>query len=186
MNILLIRKLDRIEDKLDQLNGIEERLRTLEKMLESDTWGDEVRDLTGRFFDLKRDVKRLKGRVDRTSRPIGTATETTGTANTVEVKLGQERDQGQVGTRQQWAFEGVVSALSELGHAPSVFMTPKVDLWNDLGFDDLNLIELVMDLEEKFGITIPDATAYGWMTVGDVVETVKKLSDGANGSTTGD
>jgi acyl carrier protein len=30
------------------------------------------------------------------------------------------------------------------------------DNFNDLGFDSLDRVELVMELEEKFGITFPD------------------------------
>ncbi len=40
---------------------------------------------------------------------------------------------------------------------------------NDLGADSLDTVELVMELEEKFEITIPDEDAEKIQTVGDAV-----------------
>ena len=52
-------------------------------------------------------------------------------------------------------------------------------LVEDLGGDDLDVIELVMTLEEKFNITIDDDEAENIRTVRDVVECVqsKELSN---------
>lgn len=40
---------------------------------------------------------------------------------------------------------------------------------DDLGADSLDIVELVMALEESFGISIPDEEAEGIKTVGDAV-----------------
>jgi len=49
---------------------------------------------------------------------------------------------------------------------------------NDLGADSLDTVELVMALEEEFGIEIPDEDAEKAKTVGDVVAYIdKKLKD---------
>ncbi len=40
---------------------------------------------------------------------------------------------------------------------------------DDLGADSLDIVELVMALEEQFGISIPDEEAEGIKTVGDAV-----------------
>ena len=44
----------------------------------------------------------------------------------------------------------------------------------DLGADSLDTVELVMALEEEFGIEIPDEDAEKAKTVGDVVEYIDK------------
>ena len=44
----------------------------------------------------------------------------------------------------------------------------------DLGADSLDTVELVMALEEEFGIEIPDDDAEKAKTVGDVVEYINK------------
>jgi acyl carrier protein len=45
---------------------------------------------------------------------------------------------------------------------------------DDLGADSLDTVELIMALEEEFGIEIPDDEAEKISTVGDAVEYLKK------------
>ena len=47
-------------------------------------------------------------------------------------------------------------------------------LGDDLELDRLDMVELVMFLEECFGIEIPDEEAGTIVTVGDAIETIKK------------
>jgi acyl carrier protein len=47
-------------------------------------------------------------------------------------------------------------------------------LVEDLGGDSLDMLELIMALEERFGIEVPDEDAEYIKTVRDVVEYVKK------------
>ena len=44
----------------------------------------------------------------------------------------------------------------------------------DLGADSLDLFEMVMSLEDKFGIEIPAEDLEGIKTVGDVVDYIKE------------
>ena len=44
----------------------------------------------------------------------------------------------------------------------------------DLGADSLDVVELVMALEDEFGIDIPDDEVGNIKTVGDAVEYIKK------------
>jgi acyl carrier protein len=48
-------------------------------------------------------------------------------------------------------------------------VTPEASFANDLGADSLDTVELVMALEEEFGIEIPDESAEGIATVQDAV-----------------
>lgn len=43
----------------------------------------------------------------------------------------------------------------------------------DLGADSLDVVELVMALEEKFGIEIPDEDAEKILTVGDAIKYIE-------------
>ena len=45
---------------------------------------------------------------------------------------------------------------------------------NDLGADSLDTVELVMALEEEFGIEIPDSDAEKMATVGDAVKYIEE------------
>ena len=51
---------------------------------------------------------------------------------------------------------------------------PEAEFVKDLGADSLDVVELVMALEEKFDIEIPDEQAEKITTVGDVVKYIEE------------
>lgn len=46
---------------------------------------------------------------------------------------------------------------------------PEATFAQDLGADSLDTVELIMEFEKEFGITIPDDKAEGIQTVGDAI-----------------
>ena len=52
-------------------------------------------------------------------------------------------------------------------------VTENASFVNDLGADSLDTVELVMALEEQFGIEIPDEDAEKMQTVGQAIEYIK-------------
>ena len=48
-------------------------------------------------------------------------------------------------------------------------VTMEASFTNDLGADSLDTVELIMEFEKEFGITIPDDQAEKIATVGDAV-----------------
>lgn len=52
-------------------------------------------------------------------------------------------------------------------------LTPEAKFIEDLGADSLDIVELVMALEEEFGIDIPDEDADKMKTVGDALNYLK-------------
>lgn len=48
-------------------------------------------------------------------------------------------------------------------------VTPEKSFTNDLGADSLDTVELIMEFEKEFGISIPDAQAEKISTVGDAI-----------------
>ncbi len=85
------------------------------------------------------------------------------------------------GSDQGYNIEGSVSALFEkvrsiiadqFGVAASS-ITLKTEFVKDLNADSLDVVELVMALEEKFGIKIPDEQAEKIVNVGDVVRHIE-------------
>ncbi len=48
-------------------------------------------------------------------------------------------------------------------------IVPGASFTDDLGADSLDLVELIMSLEEEFGVEIPDADAESITSVGDAL-----------------
>ena len=53
-------------------------------------------------------------------------------------------------------------------------VTPEASFIDDLGADSLDTVELVMALEEEFGIEIPDEDAEKMATVQEAVDYIKE------------
>ena len=62
--------------------------------------------------------------------------------------------------------------VEQLGVKPEE-VTPEASFVDDLGADSLDTVELVMALEEEFGIEIPDEDAEKIATVGDSVRYIE-------------
>ena len=54
-------------------------------------------------------------------------------------------------------------------------ITPDTTFTDDLGADSIDLFQIVMGLEEAFGIDIPAEEAEKIVTVGDAVEQIKRV-----------
>ena len=55
-------------------------------------------------------------------------------------------------------------------------VTPTAEFSKDLGADSLDTVELIMEFEKEFGITIPDAEAEKISTVGDAISYIEEHS----------
>ncbi len=71
-------------------------------------------------------------------------------------------------------FEEIQEIICEQLKARPEEVKLETSFIDDLGADSLDSIELVMALEEKFNIEIPDEDAEGMNTVDDVIRYVAK------------
>jgi acyl carrier protein len=62
--------------------------------------------------------------------------------------------------------------VEQLGVKPDQ-VTPEAKFIEDLGADSLDTVELVMALEEEFGIEVPDEQAEKLQSVGDVIKYIE-------------
>jgi len=70
--------------------------------------------------------------------------------------------------------EKVKSIISEQLGVKQEEVTPEASFIDDLGADSLDTVELVMALEEEFGVEIPDEHAEKITTVGDAVRYIEE------------
>ena len=55
-------------------------------------------------------------------------------------------------------------------------VTPEATFAQDHGADSLDTVELIMEFEKEFGITIPDDQAEGNKTVGDAIAYIENAN----------
>ncbi len=53
-------------------------------------------------------------------------------------------------------------------------VVPTASFTNDLGADSLDTVELIMDFEKEFAITIPDEDSDKITTVGEAIDYIKQ------------
>jgi acyl carrier protein len=63
--------------------------------------------------------------------------------------------------------------VEQLGVKPDQ-VTPEAKFVEDLGADSLDIVELIMALEEEFGIEVPDEQAEKLLNVGDVTKYIEE------------
>lgn len=84
--------------------------------------------------------------------------------------LGVKKEEPVVASVQERVIE-IISAQMGVGKEQ---VTPETSFVNDLGADSLDTVELVMELEEEFDVTIPDEDAEKIQTVGQAIEYIEK------------
>ena len=72
-------------------------------------------------------------------------------------------------------FEQVRKALASQFELDPESITMETNLIDDLGADSLDVVELIMSLEDDFGIAISDDDAAQLVTVGRIVDYLEKL-----------
>ena len=70
--------------------------------------------------------------------------------------------------------EKVKSIIAEQLGIKAEEITPTASFIDDLGADSLDTVELVMALEEEFGIEIPDEDAEKMTTVGEAIKYIEE------------
>lgn len=71
-------------------------------------------------------------------------------------------------------FERVKKIIVDQLRVDESLVTMDSNIQEDLGADSLDAVELIMALEEEFGIDVQDEEAEKFKTVGDVVRYIEK------------
>lgn len=72
-------------------------------------------------------------------------------------------------------FEKVSKMLAEQLNIDVAEIKPESEVVKDLGADSLDVVELMMALEDEYGVTLPEGEVENVKTVQDIVDMVSKL-----------
>jgi len=72
-------------------------------------------------------------------------------------------------------FDKIKEILSEQFEIEPETITREADIMNDLGADSLDLVELIMTLEEEYGVSATDESVYENRTVGEIADYIETL-----------
>ena len=70
-------------------------------------------------------------------------------------------------------FEKIVAMLADQLGADESDITMDTNIAKDLGADSLDVVELLMAIDDEFGIEIPDEEIENIKTIGDLVEYIQ-------------
>ena len=73
-------------------------------------------------------------------------------------------------------FEIVAKVISERVGCDVTEITAETDVREDLGMDSLDAVELIMELEEELGITMPSDKTADLKTVGEIAALADSLT----------
>ena len=72
-------------------------------------------------------------------------------------------------------FEKIREAIVAQFEVDPDTITMDTDIMNDLGADSLDLVELIMTLEDEFGVSVTDESVYEHKTVGEIASFIESL-----------
>lgn len=75
----------------------------------------------------------------------------------------------------RFMFEKVCNMLAEQLGISADTITPASEVVKDLGADSLDVVELMMALEDEYGVTLPEGEVENLKTVQDIVSMLEKL-----------
>lgn len=70
-------------------------------------------------------------------------------------------------------FEKIAEILADQLDADKDSMTMDTKISDDLGADSLDVVEMLMAIEDEYGIEIPDEDIPNLQTIGDVVDYIQ-------------
>ena len=70
-------------------------------------------------------------------------------------------------------FEKIQKIIADVLNVDLDEITPETTFVDDLGADSLDIFQIIMGIEEEFGIEIPQEEAEKISTVGDAAEAIK-------------
>jgi len=72
-------------------------------------------------------------------------------------------------------YDKIREALASQFEVELDSITRNTNVMNDLGADSLDLVELIMTLEDEYGVSVTDESVYEHKTVGEIADFIESL-----------
>jgi len=72
-------------------------------------------------------------------------------------------------------FERIKEVLATQFEVDPEKITRDTDIMDDLGADSLDLVELIMTLEDEYGVSVTDESVYEHKTAGEIADFIESL-----------
>ena len=82
--------------------------------------------------------------------------------------------QNQIRRRYKMVFEKIKELIVEQLDVDPELITNETDFMKDLEADSLDAVEIILGVEDEYGIEIPDEVAENFTKVGDIVKYVEE------------
>ncbi|MGH3887460.1 MAG: acyl carrier protein [Pseudonocardiaceae bacterium] len=73
-------------------------------------------------------------------------------------------------------LRGLAEIVNEVAGVENSEITPEKSFVDDLDIDSLSMVEIAVQVEDKFGVKVPDDVLGNLKTVGDAVDYVTKTA----------
>ncbi|MBQ1801744.1 acyl carrier protein [Lachnobacterium bovis] len=73
-------------------------------------------------------------------------------------------------------FEKIKAIIVDVLNVDESEITKETTFVDDLGADSLDVFQIIMGIEEEFGVEIPNEEAESIITVGDAVDKIKAVT----------
>ncbi len=147
-----------------------------EDIQECRDWMDEDNELLQLDYSLKNliELKRFKEAMNETYQSDLNDEELQNDLREWRRTKNQQNNNKAFNTNDTNLFETIQAVIAEQLNIDASQVTPEAKFVKDLGVDSLDIVELIMALEERFGIEIFDEQAEKIVNVGDVMRYIEK------------
>jgi acyl carrier protein len=88
----------------------------------------------------------------------------------------RDREKGRTPVTNEEILHGLAEIVNEVAGVETSEITPEKSFVDELDIDSLSMVEIAVQVEDRFGVKVPDDVLANLKTVGDAVDYVAKTT----------
>lgn len=97
-------------------------------------------------------------------------------SETSRLEIAGDRQKGNTPVTNEEILGGLAEIVNEVAGVETSEITPDKSFVDDLDIDSLSMVEIAVQVEDRFGVKVPDDELANLKTVGDAVDYVAKTT----------